>query len=432
MNADLGQVMGVGVAAVLFAATVLVLLVRGDLAPRLAGGGRWFLGFALGLGIIAFAIKLAVMAALSTFPAMIPEPERRIARPWEPPAAPAHDIAVARPKWQALPAIAPVPAGNPTNPAKVALGERLFHDPALSSDGTVACASCHDVRRGAGADGRPTAVGITGIPGRRNTPTVWNAAFQARLFWDGRAATLEQQAEGPLLNPDEMGMPSLSAVADRVRANPTYRDAFDLAFGPESDIAATTITAAIAAYERTLVTPDSPYDRFVRGDVTALRPEQQRGMWLFQTIGCQRCHSGPNFSGASLIGPRAPFSPLLAGGSEADTSHALSADKGRAQPEAKDGIWRIPSLRNVALTAPYFHNGSVADLGDAVRIMAELQVKAVIGDGPAGRIWWAPDSNTFSAVERRRLDARDIDDIVAFLHALSSDRLVSRADLPHP
>ncbi|MRR09066.1 cytochrome-c peroxidase, partial [bacterium] len=125
--------------------------------------------------------------------------------------------------WEALPERAPAPPDNPTTPEKVALGERLFHDTALSRDRTLSCASCHDVRTGAGTDSRATSLGIQGQVGSRNAPTVWNAAFQSLLFWDGRTPSLEEQAKGPPVNPAEMGMPSLDAVAARVRDDPSYR-----------------------------------------------------------------------------------------------------------------------------------------------------------------------------------------------------------------
>ncbi|MBF0393933.1 MAG: c-type cytochrome, partial [Alphaproteobacteria bacterium] len=320
----------------------------------------------------------------------------------------------------------PAPPDNPTTPEKARLGERLFHDPALSANRKIACASCHDVAKGAGDDSRPTAIGVTGVAGRRNTPTVFGAAFQARLFWDGRASSLEEQALGPLLNPDEMGMPSPAAVEDRVRADPTYRDAFDRAFGPGAPITIEAIARAIAAYQRGLVINDTPYDRFVAGDVGALNDAQKRGMATFEAVGCANCHSGPNFSGASLIGPRSPYGALLAGRSERGARHDLAADKGRADAAARDGIWRIPSLRNVALTAPYFHNGSVAGLDEAVRVMAETQLDAVIGPSQRGQPWWSPETASFSRFERIVLSERDVEDIAAFLRALSSDRLAGK------
>jgi cytochrome c peroxidase len=362
MHADLSLILGIGVAMVLFAGSGLVLLVRRDLAPagRLAGaldgGGRWFLGAALGVGVIAFALKLGIILTLSTFPGqtiqpLIPDPAEAGPPPWS--SFPLPESGPLGYAWQALPAVAPAPPDNPTTPEKVALGQRLFHDPALSRDHSVSCASCHDVDAGAGTDRRPTAVGITGVPGTRNSPTVWNAAFQARLFWDGRAGSLEEQAMGPPLNPNEMGMPSVEAIESRVAAEPSYRDAFAAAFGPDRPITMRHIVQAIAAYERTLVAGDAPYDRFVRGDTAALTPAQQRGMWLFQSLGCVTCHAGPNFSGASAIGPKTPYAPLMASRSDYARRHDLAADKGRpTRAGPRRGPWTASGASRRCATSP--------------------------------------------------------------------------------
>lgn len=443
MNADLTGIMAIGTVAVLIGGGALALIVRGDLAPSGAratrsgdgagDGARIFLGVALGFGIVAFSIKLMVMAAIAALPEHTVAPliaGRAVSAPDDESGAFAGmaGIAPRPPVWRALPDTAPAPAGNPTTPEKVALGQRLFHDARLSSDGRVSCASCHDVAAGNGADGRRTALGVTGVPGPRNTPTVWNAAFQSVLFWDGRAASLEEQAAGPLLNPDEMGMPSLAAVADVVRADPSYRDAFERAFGPGADIAGHTITAAIAAYERTLVTADAPYDRFVRGDDGALTPAQKRGMALFQTVGCVMCHSGPNFSGASVFPRRSPFWTFPGTGRDLAERHGLLADKGRAAPGSRAGLWRVPSLRNVAVTAPYFHNGAVEDLAEAVRVMAVTQLNAVVTNDSRQRttVLWSPEETAFDMVSRRALSDQDVGDIVAFLGALTSDSVAAR------
>lgn len=432
MNTDVSSILGTGSLMVAAAVLAITLIVRGDLVPAgmREGGGRWFLGGGLGVGVIAFTIKLAVIALVSTFPAQTigargPTPRLSSVQAPSPSAA----VPLKPHVWEALPEHAPAPPDNPTTPNKAALGERLFHDPALSDDRTVSCATCHDVRTGAGDDSARTAIGITRIPGDRNTPTVFNAAFQARLFWDGRASSLEQQARGPLVNPDEMGMPSLEAVEQRVRADATYRPAFDRAFGPDSAITIDTITQAIASYERTLVTSDTPYDRFVRGDATALSEAQQRGMWQFQALGCATCHSGPNFSGASVLGPRAPFMPLMVERSDIALHRGLGNDKGLAGANATAGIWRVPSLRNVALTGPYFHNGAVDDLDEAVRIMAATQLNARIGEHPSApsvKLWWSAETQSFMHFERRRVTDQDVADIVAFLKALSSDSLARR------
>ncbi len=432
MHVDVSALLATGTGAVLTAAAVLTLLLRSDLAT--AGSGRIVLGGALGLGVIVFTLKLIILTVLMTFPGQTIAPLIRgaAALPVPPPNLPIEDRReVRRPEaWRPLPATAPAPPENPTTPAKVALGERLFNDRALSLDGTLSCASCHDLLFKAGADGRPVAPGVGGALGARNVPTVWNAAFQSRLFWDGRALSLEEQASGPLLNPEEMAMPSAAAVEDRVKVDDRYAAAFSAAFG-DPTITMERITAALAAFERTLITPDTPYDRFVGGETTALTGEQQRGMWLFREAGCQACHAGPNFSGASLIGQRTPFQMLLSRRSPAAAPFRLSEDTGRAPEGSPAGLWRIPSLRNVALTAPYFHNGAVDALEDAVRIMAESQLNALVLDDHAARplpqVQWTRDEGRYAAGGRLVLDQRDIKALAAFLRGLSSPRLVAAA-----
>lgn len=437
MDADLSTLIFTGITAIVVATTALVLLVRGNLLPKGTdeGGGRWFLGAALGLGIIAFTIKLFIILTISTFPEktitpLIVHNGQYEERALLPPDVPDYWSLMragenGAPIWQALPERAPDPADNPTTPEKVVLGERLFFDPNLSWDRKVACASCHDIAGKGGADGLPTAVGITGVPGKRNAPTVWNAAFQRALFWDGRARSLEEQAAGPPLNPDEMGMPSPAAIEERMKADPSYLPMFQSAFGAEASINWDRITAAIAAYERTLITPDTPYDRFVRGETGALNASQKRGMWLFESVGCVTCHTGPNFSNASVFGGVAPFRYFPVNDSPYRARYTLTDDKGKAEPGSRAGIWRIPSLRNVALTAPYFHNGAVSDLREAVRVMAVSQLNAIISnDGDrAQQFMWQPDRKAFDTYQRRVLTDRDIDDIAAFLESLTSDRL---------
>ncbi len=443
MDAGLTSILVIGGLAVTAAGCALALLVRRDLAPAGAfggafdGGGRWILGGALGVGVIAFTLKLVVMSTLAAFPARTIDPLVALGQgkaPSPPGPSRGRDRVPAGPlPWLALPERAPDPPDNPRTPAKVTLGERLFHDPALSASGTVSCASCHDVTRRAGDDGRAVSEGAGGQQGSRNAPGVYNAAFLDRLFWDGRAVSLEEQALGPLLNPVEMGMESPEAVAAAVASVPGsgYRAAFDRAFGAGTSISAGRIVQAIAAYERTLVTADSPYDRFVRGDPAALTGRQQRGMWLFDSLGCAGCHAGPMFSGAAATGPRRPYSVLLASRLPAGARHGLGQDKGRAPVTQSNGLWRVPSLRNVALTAPYFHNGAVTGLAEAVRVMAVAQLNAILSDDPAEdgrRLFWDPGDRRFRSHERRVLRSRDVEDLVAFLHALSSDRLAARMD----
>lgn len=440
-HAGLTGFMNVGIAVLVIGLAVLLLMVRFELGPLsgLSAGRKWAMTLALGSGMVAFSIKLAIVAVLANYPgrtiaAHLPQRKPASVAEWER----ANDAARASPAkntqkayvWRALPDTAPAPAWNPTTPEKVALGERLFHDPALSIDRTVSCSSCHDVREGAGEDHRSASLGVGGQLGARNAPTVWNAAFQSALFWDGRASSLEEQAKGPPVNPKEMGMPSLSAVEQRVREDGSYREFFAQAFGADRPITIDRIAEAIAAYERTLITPDAPYDRFVRGDENALSAAQLRGMELFQSVGCILCHSGPNFSGASVFDPPpAPqrifpvrYSP------EYMERYGLTRDAGANAPGSKRGVWRIPSLRNVALTAPYFHNGSVDSLREAVRIMATVQRGRKVGnDAGERRIVWSKQDRTITRAGPAPLSERDVDDIVAFLESLSSEPLAARS-----
>lgn len=436
MNIDLSQLLITGMAALIVGVTALTLLVRNDLLPSKGpgdGGGRWFLAAALGMGLAAFGLKMTIVTVLSHLPRQtvsalitVPAPSTERRQP-ETPASPIKSQPTGY-VWSALPEVAPSPPHNPATPEKAALGKRLFFDARLSIDGTMSCASCHDLKIHGGADGRRTAVGVTKTPGPRNTPTVLNAAFQAFLFWDGRAASLEDQASGPLLNPDEMGMPSAAAVEERVRSDPQYRALFDRAFGSGGAVTITmqNITAAIACYERTLITPDAPYDRYVRGDANALTEAQRRGLALFQSTGCIACHSGPNFSGASVVGPRTPFMSFPSFASAVADKYDLKSDKGRASAGSAQGVWRVPSLRNAALTAPYFHNGSVSDLAEAVRIMATAQAGAVLtNDANAGRVgFWSDGGRSLRVHYQRVLTDQGVDDIVAFLKALTSDALL--------
>jgi len=340
------------------------------------------------------------------------------------PVAPTFAIAT-RHDWEALPTVAPDPPDNPTTAVKAGLGERLFADRNLSRNREVACVSCHDLIAGAGVDGLRTASGVEGRTGARNAPTVWNAAFQSRLFWEGRAASLEEQAAGPLLNPLEMDMPSLGEVTHRVAADPAYPPLFAAAFGGDRGITGERIVAAIAAYERTLITPDTAYDRFVRGDTGALTSAQLRGMALFESVGCMLCHSGPNFSAASVFGPIAPYRLFPASKQPLDAG--LLADTKIAPRGSEQGVWRVPSLRNVALTAPYFHNGSVTRLEDAVRIMARAQLGLRLeSDGPGElAVHCSPSDRVLQTAGSRVLGDREIGDIVAFVGALSSEALAA-------
>lgn len=276
--------------------------------------------------------------------------------------------------------------------ARVDLGQRLFFDRRLSRTGAVSCASCHDLSDGGnGAGHDAVSTGIEGRRGTRNAPTVWNAGARSVLFWDGRASSLEEQARGPLLNPDEMGMPSEDAVVATVRNDERYRAAFLEAFDTDTP-SFEQVVAAIAAFERTLVTAPSPFDRWRAGDSTALSARALEGWRLFRTIGCLACHGTPTFTTNDVF-QRFPHRDAR----EAAWLFGFTADRGRGdvtQQAVDDHRWRVPSLRNVATTAPYFHNGSVPTLPQAVRVMARVQLA-------------------------RELSAQEVDALVAFLESLT-------------
>lgn len=430
--------MNISIALLVIGFAVLLFMMHFELGPAggMSAGKKWAVTFMLGSGMVAFAIKLIVIATLSMYPAqtigryLATTQRNEVVKAVYVQTRP---VAQSKPYvWQALPAVAPAPAWNPTTPEKVVLGERLFHDKALSWDRSVACSSCHEVRHGAGVDGLRTSRGIGGQTGGRNAPTVWNAAFQAVLFWDGRAPSLEEQAKGPPLNPIEMGMPSMAALERRVREDASYAPAFARAFGAGQPITIKHITAAIAAYERTLITPDAPYDRFVRGEEGALNEAQLRGMELFQATGCVQCHSGPNFSGASLFeaspSTRRLF-PVFTGNDYMER-YRLDQDVGANTDGSRQGIWRIPSLRNVALTAPYFHNGSVDTLAEAVRIMATVQRGRAVGGAQTQQVVWSKRDRTIRRTGPQALSERDVQDIVAFLESLTSDAVRLRSSRP--
>nr|WP_054966769.1 cytochrome-c peroxidase [Thiohalorhabdus denitrificans] len=304
--------------------------------------------------------------------------------------------------WQTLPEEAPSPEDNPTTEEKVELGKKLFFDPRYSATGTVSCNTCHNVMEG-GDDGRPTSMGVHGKTGPRNAPTVWNSAFHASQFWDGRAATLEEQAKGPVLAEVEMGVEALEVALERVASIPGYRDMFKEAFADDEEpVSVENAAKAVAAFERTLITPNSPYDRYVQGDTDALTEQQVRGMKTFNEVGCTSCHSGPNFSGNQLKqekgeGVYQKF-PAFSDNEYVEKYH-LTDDKGRAKAtgdEADAHMYKVPTLRNVALTAPYFHNGLVETLPEAVRVMAKTQLN-------------------------RDLTEQQVADIVAFLEGLTGE-----------
>lgn len=280
-----------------------------------------------------------------------------------------------------LPERPPVPADNPMSEAKVALGKQLYFDKRLSNDETVSCQTCHDVM-GGGGDGLPTSKGIGSQLGGRNAPTVWNSAFWTVQFWDGRAPTLEEQAKGPLINPVEMGMKGHPEVVEKVKGIPGYVSRFKAVFGGDDPVTIDNLAKAIAAYERTLLTPNSPYDRWKKGDEKAMTDLQKKGFTEFQNAGCVACHGGNHFSGPEVPGGFYMKFPTFTD-NEYVKKYDLESDKGRMEVTKNPddaNRWRVPSLRNVAITGPYFHNGKVAALDEAVRLMAKTQLNRNLTD----------------------------------------------------
>ncbi len=280
-------------------------------------------------------------------------------------------------EWQALPEVAPAPKDNPTTAEKVTLGKMLYFDTRFSETGTVSCFSCHNIMEG-GDDHRSVSIGVHGKKGGRNSPTVWNSAFHATQFWDGRAASLEDQAKGPVVNPVEMGMTDLPTALKRVKSIPGYKAYFDAAFGAGDSITIDNAAKAVAAYERTLITPNSPYDLYVKGDKTAMTKQQIQGMETFAAKGCIACHSGAAFNGVTTATTTGVFmkAPTFSD-NEYVKKYALDEDKGRYEETKKEEdkhLWRVPTLRNLTHTAPYMHNGKVKTMEEAVKVMAKIQL----------------------------------------------------------
>ena len=247
--------------------------------------------------------------------------------------------------------------------AVIDLGRMLYLDPRLSKNHDISCASCHPLDR-FGADGQPTSPGHKGARGGRNSPTTMNAGLQIAQFWDGRAATLEEQAKGPVLNPIEMAMTSEEAVVKTLQSIPGYVEAFAAAF-PNNDPPLTyeTMARAIGAFERGLLTP-SPFDAWLKGKNDALDPAQRQGLDLFVTTGCTACHAGVGIGGATYqkLGLVKPY-PTEDLGRFAVTNN-----------EAEKYFFKVPSLRNVTKTGPWFHDGSVGSIEEAVTLMARHQL----------------------------------------------------------
>ncbi|HXV36007.1 MAG TPA: cytochrome c peroxidase [Myxococcota bacterium] len=306
------------------------------------------------------------------------EPAREASEIADDAALRAPDRAALRARAAAVFGVLPAEATNPDNavtPEKLALGRMLYYDVRLSKNHDLSCNSCHLLDR-AGVDGEPTSSGHRGQRGARNSPSVYNAALHFVQFWDGRAANVEEQAKAPILNPVEMAMPSEQAVVETLRSIPGYAPLFRAAFPEDGDpITYDNLARAIGAFERRLLTP-APFDAFIAGDDGALNDEQLAGLDAFFSAGCIACHQGAAIGGGmyqklGVIKPYPTDDPGRA---------AISGD------EADRQLFKVPSLRNVARTAPYLHDGSVPDLEAMIRIMAEYQLGIPIDDTQVRRI----------------------------------------------
>ncbi|MCG8672609.1 MAG: c-type cytochrome [Pseudomonadales bacterium] len=247
-------------------------------------------------------------------------------------------------------------------PKAVSLGNKLFEDKILSKNDEISCSTCHK-HSNWGADERSLSEGINDSLGVRNTPTVYNSGYNHTLFWDGRVTTLEEQALHPITNPIEMGN-TINLLLHKLKKSPQYRREFNKAF--DDGITVSNITFSLAEYQRTLTTPNSPFDRWLKGDTKAISIEAYQGYQLFKGLGCSSCHQGINVGG-NLYQPLGILNHLSPNDHDLGR-YNLSGDKDDFQ------VFRVPSLRNVAMTPPYLHNGSIADLESAILIMGELQL----------------------------------------------------------
>lgn len=277
--------------------------------------------------------------------------------------------------FKALPAEMPSEI-NPITPAKIDLGRMLYFEKRLSKNHDISCNSCHDLAQ-FGVDNKPTSPGHKGQLGGRNSPTVYNAAGHIAQFWDGRAADVEAQAKGPVLNPIEMGMPSEAYVLTVLKSMPEYVAAFKAAFPKAADaVTFDNFALAVGAFERKLVTP-SRFDTYLKGDDKALTDAERAGLKLFVETGCVACHNGAYVGGAMYqkLGLVKPWPNLTDKGRGAQTKNA-----------AEDYMFKVPSLRNIAKTGPYLHDGSVAKLGEMVKLMAAHQSGRTLSDGDTASI----------------------------------------------
>ena len=292
-----------------------------------------------------------------------------------------------------LPAV-PVSDDNPMTAEKIELGKMLYFDTRLSRDGKISCATCHDPQM-AWTEHKPTSEGIGGVFGQRNSPTVINSAYAPLQFWDGRAGSLEEQALGPIENPIEMGHKLEVMIQDLSKVS-GYKERFQKVF--DQPVTKEGVAKAIAAFERTVLSGNSPYDRFKAGDKNALSKAQQRGLQLFED-NCATCHTAPLFSNYRFYNA----------GVGANKQKPDEGRKDVTKKKSDFGKFRVPALREVANTAPYFHDGSAATLADAVALMA--------GGGRDNPHL----SAQMKAIREAELSAQNQKDIVEFLKGLSGE-----------
>ena len=338
-------------------------LLRASLGTRNAANSAMG-SIKLGVPIsVAVTLAFSVVVGCKSKPKAAVEPAPSVVTAPVAAAAPTLDLVQARAIFKPLPTRFDS-ATNQATPAKIALGRMLYYETRLSKAQELSCNSCHQLDKG-GVDGVQFSTGHKSQLGGRNSPTVFNAAGQVAQFWDGRAPTVEEQAKGPILNPVEMAMPDPAHVLVVLRSIPGYVAAFKQAFPADKDpISYDNFGNAIGAFERGLVTPTA-FDAFVAGKDDALSPAARDGLALFMTTGCATCHNGVLVGGAMYmkLGVTAPYQN--------------QKDQGRydlTKNEADRMFFKVPTLRNVAATAPYYHDGSVTDLTTAVQTMAQLQL----------------------------------------------------------
>ena len=263
--------------------------------------------------------------------------------------------------------IQPIPLRASVDTRKVALGDKLFHDPRLSKDNTISCAHCHDLSLG-GTDQKALSTGMGAALGDVNTPTVFNSSFNFRQFWDGRARNLEDQIDGPLQNEKEMGA-QWPEIIQELKSIPEYQKGFSDLY--VEGVTEKNIKDAIAEFERSLITPNSRFDQYLRGDKEAITPEEKLGYKKFKQYGCISCHQGVNVGG-NMFQTMGKMRNYIQ-----DRGNETKADLGRFNVTGKERDkykFKVPGLRNVEHTAPYFHDGSADELSEAVQVMAKYQL----------------------------------------------------------